>query len=273
MTTWLDSKAAERLSDDLEAIPALFADLPAVKTGIKDPSNGTHTPPASKPPLSIEVVTLLDTEKKDADEYQETDPRGHDVLDRYGVIPRVGLWVRMTSEEMTDDNQTAPEITRFMTLAELCQTLKGASPWIITQQWSTELAQDLHALRSEIEQALGIKPVFEPRCRNLWCGTNHGGVWLGTLLEAMDNGTWYLCPNCKRDYKFAEDLKALGGAQYLRGEEVAQLLDIAWSTVRRFKAEGWIRPIACTASGVALFDLDQVRTVNDTPPEQRVALR
>jgi len=264
MTVWLDSKAVEKLHDDLEQIPSLFADLPAVITGIKDPSNGARKPPASKPPLSIEVVTLLDTEKKDADEYHETDPRGHDVLDRYGVIPRVGLWLRMTSEEMTDDGQTTPEITRFMTLAELCQTLKGASSWIITQQWSTELAADLHALRSEIEAALGIAKEFHPKCRNLWCGT---------LLEPMDNGSWYSCPGCKRDYKIGADLQALGGAQYLRGEEVAQLLDIAWSTVRRYKAEGWVRPIAFTAQGVALFDLDQVRVVNDTPPEQRVALR
>ena len=264
MTTWLDSKAVEHFHDDLAAIPTLFADLPAVKTGIKNNDGGAHTPPASKPPLSMEVVSLLDTEKKDADEYQETDPRGHDVLDRYGVIPRVGLWLRITAEEMTDAGERAPVITRFMTLAELCQTITYASSWIITQQWSTELAADMHALRTEIEQALGITPIFKPRCRNLWCGT---------LLEPMDNDSWYECPGCKRKYTIAEDLKALGGAQYLRGEEVAQLLDIAWSTVRRFKAEGWIRPIACTASGVALFDLDQVRTVNDTPPEQRVALR
>jgi len=265
MTAWLDSKAAERLSDDLEAIPALFADLPAVKTGIKDPSNGTHTPPASKPPLSMEVVTLLDTALKDADEWAQTDPRGKytatDILDRYGVVPRIGIWVRLTSEEMTDDGQTTPEITRFMTLAELCQTLKGASPWIITQQWSTELAQDMHALRAEIEAALGIAKEFKPRCRNLWCGA---------LLEPMDNGSWYSCPGCKHEYIIAADLKALGGAQYLTSADVAQLLDVGYTTIRYWKTERFIRPMAYTASGVELFDLDQVKAIRDTPPAERV---
>jgi len=264
MTTWLDSKAVEHFHDDLAAIPTLFADLPAVKTGIKNNEGGAHTPPASKPPLSMEVVSLLDTGLKGAKEWRETDPRDRDVLDRYGVPPRVGLWARMMIEEMTDAGEHAPTVVYWSDLTDLLGAIKAATPWLITQQWVTELAQDMHALRTEIEQALGITPIFKPRCRNLWCGT---------LLEPMDNDSWYECPGCKRKYTIAEDLKALGGAQYLRGEEVAQLLDIAWSTVRRFKAEGWIRPIACTASGVALFDLDQVRTVNDTPPEQRVALR
>jgi hypothetical protein len=264
MTSWLDSKAAKRLSDDLEAIPALFADLPAVKCGIKDPTNNTHTPPASNPPLSMEVITLLDTEKKDAAEYHETDPRDRDVLDRYGVIPRLGLWLRIAVEQMTTAGEHVPDIDGWMNLDTLCRSLGQVTPWVITQHWSTAFAADLATLRAEIEQALGIAKEFKPRCRNLWCGT---------LLEPMDNGSWYSCPGCQRDYKIGADLQALGGAQYLRGEEVAQLLDIAWSTVRRFKAEDWVRPIAYTAAGVALFDLDQVRAVRDTPPEQRVALR
>ena len=263
MTTWLDSKAVEHFHDDLAAIPTLFADLPTVKTGIKNNNGGAHKPPASKPPLSMEVVTLLDTEKKDADEYHETDPRGHDVLDRYGVIPRVGLWLRMTAEEMTDAGERAPEITRFMTLAELCQTITYASSWIITQQWSTELADDLHDLRVEIETALGISQEFHPKCRNLWCGTT---------LEPMDNGSWYSCPGCKRDYKIGADLQALGGAQYMTSADVAQLLDVAYTTVRYWRTEKFIHPMAWTAQGVELYDYDQVKAIRDTPPAARVRL-
>jgi len=264
MTVWLDSKAVEKLHDDLEQIPTLYADLPAVKTGIKGTSGGVHKPPASKPPLSIEVVTLLDIEKKDADQYHETDPRGKntatDILDRYGVIPRVGLWVRMIVEEMTDAGEHPPLIDGWLTLAELCQAIKLATPWLIGQQWVTELAQDMHALRAEIEAALGISQEFHPKCRNLWCGA---------LLEPMDNDSWYECPGCKRKYTIAADLKALGGAQYLRGEEVAQLLDVPWSTLRYWKQEKWIHPIAFTSEGIALFDLDQVRIVRDTPAQDR----
>ena len=45
MTTWLDRKAAQRLSDDLEAIPRLSPDLPALNAGSKDPTTGPTTPP------------------------------------------------------------------------------------------------------------------------------------------------------------------------------------------------------------------------------------
>lgn len=261
MTTRLDSKAAEKLADNLDAIPALFADLPAVKTGIKNNNGGAHTPPASKPPLSIEVVTLLDTEKKDADEYQETDPRDRDVLDRYGVIPRLGLWLRIAIEQMTNAGEHVPDIDGWMNLDTLCRSLSQVTSWVITQQWATAFAADMSALRAEIEAALGIAKEFKPRCRELWCGT---------LLDAMDNGSWYSCPGCKREYIIAEDLKALGDAQYLRDEEIAQLLDVPRSTVRYWKQVGWVHAIATTASGVLLYDLDQVRIVRDTPPAERV---
>lgn len=261
MTAWLDSKAVERFHADLDEIPLLFADLPPVLTGIKGEGAGAHKPPASKPPLSMQIVSLMDTSLKDADEWHETDPRGRDVLDRYGVIPRVGLWVRMAIEEMDEAGEEHTPLDDWQTLRSLCGALKMYTGWLITQQWVTELASDMKALRTELEQATGVRKEFRPRCRNVFCGN---------LLDPMDHGSWYLCPACGRDYKVAADLEALGGAQYLRGEEVAQLLDIAWSTVRRFKSEGWIRPIDYTSEGVALFDLDQVRTVRDTPIEDRV---
>lgn len=260
MSTWLDSRAVKQFHADLDEIPILFANLPAVLTGIKGNGNGARRPPSSKPPLSVQVVSLLDTQLKDADEWHETDPRGRDVLDRYGVVPRVGLWVRMAIEEMDDAGEQHTRLDDWQTLASLCGALKAYTSWLITQQWVTELVDDMKEIRSELEQATGVRKEFKPRCRNVFCGKT---------LEPQDNGSWYRCPFCEREYTVAADLVALGAAQYLRGEEVAQLLDIAWSTVRRFKAEGWIRPIEHTSEGVALFDLDQVRVVRDTPVEHR----
>lgn len=261
MTAHLNSKAVERFHADLDEIPLLFADLPPVLTGIKGEGSGAHQPPSSKPPLSMQIVHLLDGSLKDAAQWHETDPRGRDVLDRYGVIPRVGLWVRMAIEEMDDGGEQHTPLDDWQTLSSLCGALKMYTGWLITQQWVTELVADMHALRSELEQATGVRKEFRPRCRNAFCGN---------LLEPMDRGSWYMCPFCERKYVVAEDLEALGAAQYLRGEEVAQLLDIAWSTIRRFKVEGWIRPVDYTSEGVALFDLDQVKAVRDTPIEQRI---
>ena len=66
MSTWLDSKSVERLHADLDEIPKLYADLPAIKTGVRTGGSGVHYPPGSKPPLSVQVVSLLDTRLKDA---------------------------------------------------------------------------------------------------------------------------------------------------------------------------------------------------------------
>jgi hypothetical protein len=263
VTAWLDSKQVAKLHADLTQIPTLYADLPNVLTGIKGIGGGGRKPPGSKPPLSVQVVSLLDGSLKDAHEWRTTDPRDRDVLDRYGVTPRVGLWVRLVADEMADAGERPVDVAdeQWTDLAALCAALWQANAWIITQQWAGDLAHDMHTLRGELEQALGVHPEYKPKCRNVWCGGK---------LEPMDGGSWYRCPDCEREYVVAADLKALGEAQYLRGEDVAQLLDIAWSTLRRFKAEGWVRPIAYTASGVALFDLDAVRLVRDTPVEERV---
>lgn len=239
MTTYLDSKAVERFHHDLDLIPQRYSELPQVITGIKGLGAGSPNPAESKAPLSITVVHLLDT-----------------------AIPRVAMNLRMIVEEMTSDGQQAPSIERWLSLTELCTSIRQATWWLIGQPWVTEVTTDLHTLRVEMEDALGIIKEYKPKCRQC-------GEW----LEAMDNGTWYSCPACGRKYVVAEDLKALGDAQYLRLEEVAQLLDVAYSTLRRWKSEyKWIRPIDYTAAGIALYDLDQVRTVRDTPIEDRACI-
>lgn len=267
MPALLNSKAVEQLHQDLDEITDLYLYLPAVKTGIKGSGEGSRRPAGSKPPLSVQVVTLLDTRAKDIAEWDDTDPRDNTILDRYGIAPRLGLWVRLTLEQI-DDDPTSTNMIRlhpgdWTNVKSLCQALRLGTSWIIDQSWAPRFASAMHAVRAELEQALGIRAEFKPTCRNLFCGA---------ILDPMDNGTWYECPMCYRKYTIAEDLKALGAAQYLRGEEVAQLLDIAWSTVRRFKSEGWVRPITYTNAGIALFDLDQVRIVRDTPIEQRVKI-
>ncbi|MBI4900925.1 MAG: MerR family transcriptional regulator [Actinobacteria bacterium] len=236
MTTFLDSQAVTRFHNDLGLIPQRYSELPNVITGIKGLGAGSPNPAESKAPLSVGVIHLLDT-----------------------AIPRVGMNLRMIVEEMNDDGQQAPSIDRWMSLTELCETIRQTSWWLKDQPWATEVTKDLHALRVEMEQALGITQEYLPRCRT--CDAR---------VEPQDNGSWYLCVDCGRQYVIAEDLKALGAAQYLRAEEVAQLLDIPWSTLRYWKRVGWVRPIETTAAGIALYDLDQVRVVRDTPPVDRV---
>lgn len=270
MTTTLDARTIEQLHADLTEIPNLYAYLPQVITGVTG-NAGDHKA-GSRVLISTLVIDLLDKRMKNAVEWnvpkgtpvQWLDPRGND-LTGFGVIPRLTLWLHMILDEL-DQLDVHPDIDEdgWHDTRTLCETLRTTASWIITQPWAAEFVAEIHQIRHALREAFNLTDPYVPTCLNTWCGAK---------LQPMHGGSWYRCPTCNREQVIAEDLKALGGAQYLRGEEVAQLLDIAWSTVRHYKAEGWVRPIAYTAVGVALFDLDQVRIVRDTPTEQRVALR
>ena len=224
--TWLNSAAVQKFHDDLAEIPTLYADLPAILTGIKGQSGGVHTPPGSKPPLAVHVVDLLDTRSKDAHEWSQTDPRDKAVLDRYGVIPRVGLWLRMIDDEMpvNDPSRVALNITDgdWCNLGILCAAIKLATPWLIAQQWVTELAQDMAALRSELRSALGIRPEFIPKCR-----------YCRNTTQPQDNGTGFRCPACGADFTWQGEVAALIAVQDATGPQVAAQLGISWERIRQ----------------------------------------
>ena len=176
--TWLNSAAVQKLHDDLAEIPTLYADLPAILTGIKGQSGGVHTPPGSKPPLAVHVVDLLDTHLKDPSEWADTDPRDRlnkdekeagieRAVDRWGIVPRIAIWVRVIDEEMDEagEHMLTLEDADWYDIGALCAAIKTATSWIITQQWVTELALDIRDMKGELRSTLGIRPEFIPKCR------------------------------------------------------------------------------------------------------------
>jgi len=253
MSAWLNSVAVQKLHDDLAEIPTLYADLPAILTGIKGQSGGVHTPPGSKPPLAVHVVDLLDTRLKGAQQWRtETDPRGRDVLDRYGVIPRVGLWVRLVGDEADEAGEHPFDMddADWTNLEALCKALKAATSWLITQQWVTELAQDMAALRSELRSALGIRPEFIPKCR-----------YCRNTTQPQDNGTWFRCPACGADFTWQGEVAALIAVQDATGPQVAAQLGISWERIRQWKARGLVTKVGKDARGRDLFSIDAVARV------------
>jgi len=250
--TWLNSAAVQKFHDDLAEIPTLYADLPAILTGIKGQSGGVHTPPGSKPPLAVHVVDLTDLRVKDSREWLETDPRDRDVLDRYGVVPRIGLWVRLIDEEMTDagEHTLTLEDWHWTNIAKLCEAIRLVTPWLIAQQWVTELADDMHALRSELRSALGIRPEFIPKCR--YCRNK---------CEPQDGGTWFRCPACGADFTWQGEVAALIAVQDGTGPQVAAQLGISWERIRQWKARGLVTKVGKDARGRDLFSLDAVARV------------
>jgi len=255
--THLNSRQAEQLQRHLDEIPGLYLGLNDVAGTRRGTPGGGRRPPGSKPAADLTVVHLTDVRVKDWRWWKATDPREYDDLDRYGIIPGLGLWLRVIVDDMDDDPDATPldvDDDDWRNIERLCHHLRACVPWMLGQEQVIELAGDMRKLHGQLERAHGIRREYRPRCRQLGCGA---------VLEPEDNGSWYRCGDCGRHYTVAEDLRALGQAQYLPSEDVAQLLDVKWSTFRSWVARGHIRPVATTAFGQALFDLDQVREVRD----------
>jgi hypothetical protein len=264
--TSLDLRTIEQLHSDLTEIPNLYAYLPQVITGITGKA-GDHKA-GSRVPLATLVVDLLDKRMKNAVEWnvpkgtpaQWLDPRGNN-LDGFGVIPRLTLWLHMILDEL-DQLDVHPDIDEdgWHDTRTLCETLRTTASWIITQPWAAEFITEIHTIRHNLREAFGLTDPYVPTCLNSWCGAK---------LQPMHSGSWWRCPACEREQVIAEDLQALANTQHLPAEEVAQILEVAWSTVRFWRRERWIYPVDRTSAGVALYDLEAVRTVKDTPLAQR----
>ena len=261
--TWLNSSAVQKFHDDLAEIPTLYADLPAILTGIKGQSGGVHTPPGSKPPLAVHVVDLLDTHLKDPSEWAETDPRDRldedekkagiqRAVDRWGIVPRIAIWVRVIDEEMDEagEHMLTLEDADWHDIGALCAAIKTATSWIITQQWVTELALDIRDMKGELRSTLGIRPEFIPKCR--YCLNK---------CEPQDNGTWFRCPACGADFTWQGEVAALIAVQDGTGPQVAAQLGISWERIRQWKARGLVTKVGKDARGRDLFSIDAVARV------------
>ena len=261
--TWLNSSAVLKFHDDLAEIPTLYADLPAILTGIKGQSGGVHTPPGSKPPLAVHVVDLLDTHLKDPSEWAETDPRDRldedekkagiqRAVDRWGIVPRIAIWVRVIDEEMDEagEHMLTLEDADWHDIGALCAAIKTATSWIITQQWVTELALDIRDMKGELRSTLGIRPEFIPKCR--YCLNK---------CEPQDNGTWFRCPACGADFTWQGEVAALIAVQDGTGPQVAAQLGISWERIRQWKARGLVTKVGKDARGRDLFSIDAVARV------------
>jgi len=255
MSPWLNSKAVEKLHADLDEIPKLYLDLPAILTGLKTGGSGVHYPPGSKPPLSIQVVALLDTRLKNCQVWLETDPRTTDTGDRYGVIPTIGLWARSIDDDLADAGEVPLGLDGddWGNIATLCAAIKRATGWIIEQQWATEFADDIHGIRSELNQALGIRPEFIPKCR-----------YCRNVTVPQDNGTWFRCPACGADFTWQAEVNALLAVQEMTGPQCAMHLGMGpggWGRIRQWQTRGLVKTIGKDTKGRNLFSVDAVARV------------
>lgn len=244
-----DTRLLGRARADLAALPDLVDTLARCLTerpADTAPARTSRT--GSQAPLRLDVVHLTDTRRKP--DWDGTDPRAQDLTDRHSVVAVLESWTRVVAEELPD----FPELAEHATVRTEASVLVEHWNWITGQQWADELAEDVTRITRQVRQALGERREYTPRCRELHCG------W---RLTPMDNGTWYSCTGCGRDYTLDADLKALGELQTATLAEISDLLGIPVKTLHRWHKEGAISPApeASHRQRGRLFEVANVRVV------------
>lgn len=165
----------------LQELPGLAALLPIALTTGPAPQNGTaHPAPASRIPIRLDVIQLLDMRNTRPERMEWADPDGH------GVVPYLDGWVVDIADDLeatTPDPHPLPEpqlaaITAW--LAERLTLIAGLPQW-------PDFADGVHRIRHATRQAVAHLANPTPAVIRCQCGTpfQHG-----------DEHTW-TCPTCQ----------------------------------------------------------------------------
>lgn len=205
-------------------------------------TGGTHTIPASKPPLRTDVLSM--------------EAKG-------GVSAILGSWVQLLVE---DRNVTPPNYRLGQTalVAEQIQRLTAHSGWLLDQEFAPELVEEIATLRNDITRLLGLSerqwlplpgrwdcPVIDPDVGP--CGTR--------LRQKV--GEWLVvCRTCGTRWEGDAELERLGALLGCETEvtidQAASLLRVSRRTLYRLMGRSGINPV--TRDGRATVDkLDLVR--------------
>ena len=132
----------------LQELPGLAALLPIALTTGPAPQNGTaHPAPASRIPIRLDVIQLLDMRNTRPERMEWADPDGH------GVVPYLDGWVVDIADDLeatTPDPHPLPEpqlaaITAW--LAERLTLIAGLPQW-------PDFADGVHRIRHATRQAV-----------------------------------------------------------------------------------------------------------------------
>lgn len=246
-----DSATIERLHHELEEIPTLYAQLPAVLTGEIRGQSGGPSVPGSRPPIAVTAHDLLDRRIKDAHQWATRDPITRDVANRWGVAPTLALWVRYAHAAMDTAGEAHTTIgdLRDAPVDTLTDHLKQLLPFVLTQPWARELTSDIRTLWRRLRRELGIRPEFRPKCR--WCAYR---------CEPQDEGTWYLCPNCGADFTWLGEIAALVTLQNATAQQIAGQLGISSERIRQWASRGLVTKVG-KRNGQPLYSVDAVARV------------
>ena len=245
---------------NLESLPHLVAALARCLTEKPaDTGGGSSGKPASKPPMRLDVVHLVDEREKPL--WWGEDPRAADLQDRYGVTWSLHAWSRIVWEEQPE----AAFLAEAPTTETEAAYLLDAWPWIGQQPWSDEFCDDVNALARKCRAGLGIRPELRLSCR--YCRDVVQPVDAKHDVTTWEACAYGLCRGCGRDYPLGPALAALGQVQDpMTLKSIAEATSLPERTLRRWCDVGAIKPAPDSAGRRRgrLFDLAEVRATART---------
>ena len=160
LAPWLTDVQAAGLAQDLRDIPQLADELvDHLGEFLGHRTIGDQGPKGPSYPISFTVLDLLDERTKGAD--WADDPIGEADLAqrcgaaRHGILVTLESWVRLADGEMWDCDVEHMFPAETPSIATEAGWLGAHLEWIATQQWSTELAEDITRIAGALRTLVG----------------------------------------------------------------------------------------------------------------------
>lgn len=244
------------LADDLAALPDAYAMLNLFRLPGSQPADTgsrQRTTLDHRTLLNLAVLDLTDErEKPDTAPVRTAADLAADKLAgerRQGILPTLGLWVRLADAEMCDEGHRHDEPHPNPTVRTECDWLTGHLDWIGEQPWANEITDEIADMLRDCQSVAGDLDQVKDRlyCLNDRCG------W---PVEEVD-GAYYRCTGCGRAWGRLELHRMAERKKPKPLGECARLANVGERTLRRYKAEGRLH-VAARSGTTDLYDIDQV---------------
>lgn len=235
----------------LTEIPQLYRQLPTIDEPERPDAGEANdaapgTEPGSRAPLNLAVIHLEDTRYKTG--WRAHDPGRVASIHRFGVLPSLTWWTQYIDQVMGERDVIRPVQANPATVATECAWLTDVTTFVLAQPWAVTCVRDIGAIHDRLADTVTGKQRWIPKCGT--CATNGRR----STLEPQDDGSWYKCPHCNREYT-PGSMSDLGRRQPpMLGRTIAEQLDIPWSTFRNWDGN-LIHPVRRDSKGRKLYNL------------------
>lgn len=243
----------------LAEIPDLYRQLPA----IDEPDRADQGEPNDDPrpaggtyraPINLTSWHLKDWRIKHG--WHDHNPADSTTIDRFGVGPSLRWWVQAIANTMPA-TVARPDLPTGRDIPALAGWLTDVTTYVYAQPWAAVHVRDIAAIHARLTETVTGRKPWIPCCGQ--CARDGRRV----TLHPQDDGSWYWCGHCGKTY-MPGTLGNLGRQQPpMTGQEIAQQLDIPWSTVRRWNHAGLLAPVKRNRAGRKLYHLADALRVKE----------